>query len=148
MVRAPPQLRLTRNMPVSHGTPAPGARRATGLRRRDRDAAETPRRRPAGASRENVPRSRRGAATRQRDEGEEASEKLEDSLTDGMVAHLLRLQKKEWDRIPYEPMYYKDSPAIKDVVELGNTLFQGEEPRRKKAGRLEWTLGIQNMHGA
>jgi hypothetical protein len=77
-----------------------------------------------------------------------AQPSVEDTLTDGMVQLLLRLQRKEWDRVKYEPKYAHGSKAAQELIEAGKKLFQGDPPKVKKPGRLEYTIGIQNMHGA
>lgn len=74
-----------------------------------------------------------------------------DSLTDGMVQQLLRLQRKQWDRVPYEPIY-SSKEKLDELVALGGSLFKGEEPARlkvksKEDRRFERVIGIQNMHG-
>ena len=73
---------------------------------------------------------------------------IQDTLSDGMVQHLLRLQRKEWDDMPYEPKYAHGSEAAKELVTLGKSLFEGEKPEIKKPGKLEKRLGIVGMHGA
>jgi hypothetical protein len=65
-----------------------------------------------------------------------------------MVQHLLRLQRKEWDRVPYEPKYTPGSLAANELIHTGRELFAGEAPPIKVWGRLEKTLGIVGMHGA
>lgn len=67
-----------------------------------------------------------------------------------MVQHLLRLQRKEWDRVVYEPKYAHGSTAAKELIEEGKRLFQGEVkiPATRTGGRLEKTIGIAGMHGA
>ena len=79
--------------------------------------------------------------------------KIEDTLSDAMVQHLLRLQRKEWDRVAYEPMYAQRqegelSPAALELIEAGKKLFQGEPPKAlSEPGRLERRLQIAGMHG-
>jgi hypothetical protein len=65
-----------------------------------------------------------------------------------MVQHLLRLQRKEWDRVPYEPKYAAGSLAANELIHAGRELFAGDAPPVKVWGRLEKTLGIVGMHGA
>jgi hypothetical protein len=65
-----------------------------------------------------------------------------------MVIQLARLQRKEWDRVPYEPKYAHGSAAALELLEQGKKLFQGEKPKVTKVGRLERRIGIVGMHGA
>lgn len=69
-------------------------------------------------------------------------------LSDGMVKQLLRLQRKEWDPVKYEPKYTHGSPAALQLLEAGKKLFEGEKPVVKKPGKLERRIGIIGMHGA
>lgn len=81
-------------------------------------------------------------------ERENQDVRVEDTLSDGMVQHLLRLQRKEWDRVPYEPKYAHGSKAATDLVAAGKKLFEGEKPAKKKWTRLDRAIGIVGMHGA
>jgi hypothetical protein len=76
--------------------------------------------------------------------------KVQDTLSDGMVQHLLRLQRKEWDRVDYEPKYAPGSAAARELIEEGKRFFQGEVkvPASRTGGRLEKTIGVVGMHGA
>lgn len=75
-------------------------------------------------------------------------EPLEQTLDDGMVEQLLRLQRKEWDRVPYEPIYAHGSKAALELVEEGKKLFEGQAPKVKTSPtRLERRIGIVGMHG-
>ncbi|KAF2270641.1 hypothetical protein CC78DRAFT_528389 [Lojkania enalia] len=145
MVRAPSTLRITRN---ARGPNMGGPN----LRGRDR---------PKSASNrggEMVPRARQkkrdGTKTGSgsgsaREDGKEESHRIEDSLSDAMVQQLLRLQRKMWDRKPYEPKYAHGSPAALELIEAGKRLFEGEKPKKKTIpGKLERTIGIVGMHGA
>jgi hypothetical protein len=64
------------------------------------------------------------------------------------VRHLLRLQRKEWDRTPYEPKYAPGSFAAQELIHEGRELFRGEAPPVKYWGKLEKRIGIVGMHGA
>ena len=128
MVRAPANLRIVRNAPGSgiRGPPLGG---------RSRGSKEAgPKRRATG-----VKTKSRKANT---------DVKIEDTLSDGMVQQLLRLQRKEWDPVPYEPKYAHGSKEALDLIEAGKKLFEGEVPTVKVPGPLEKRLGIVGMHGA
>ena len=70
------------------------------------------------------------------------------TLSDGMVHHLLRLQRKEWDRVPYEPKYAMGSLAANQLIHEGRELFRGESAPVKIWGRLEKRIGVVGMFGA
>ncbi|KAF2831445.1 hypothetical protein CC86DRAFT_283212 [Ophiobolus disseminans] len=70
------------------------------------------------------------------------------TLSDGMVKHLYRLQRKEWDRVPYEPKYAPNSFAAQELIHEGRELFKGEAPPVKIWGKLERTIGVVGMFGA
>lgn len=70
------------------------------------------------------------------------------TLSDGMVHHLLRLQRKEWDRKPYEPKYAKGSFAANELIHAGRELCKGETPPVKIWGPLEKRIGVVGMFGA
>lgn len=74
--------------------------------------------------------------------------KVESTLSDGMVHQLLRLQRKEWDRVPYEPKYAPGSFAANELIHAGRELFRGEAPPVEIWGPLEKTIGVVGMHGA
>ena len=78
---------------------------------------------------------------------QEENETLENKISDGMAQHLLRLQRKEWDKVPYEPKYTKGSKALEDIIATGKTLFNGQVPRVKETSRLDKVLGIAGRHG-
>jgi hypothetical protein len=68
-----------------------------------------------------------------------------------MMQQLLRLQRKQWDRVPYQPIY-SSKEKLDELVALGNTLFKGEDPEKakqktKQERKLEHVIGIHNMHG-
>jgi hypothetical protein len=71
-----------------------------------------------------------------------------ETLSDGMVEHLLRLQRKEWDRVPYEPKYAMGSFAAQELIHEGRELFKGESPPVKIWGELEKRIGVVGMFGA
>jgi hypothetical protein len=70
------------------------------------------------------------------------------TLNDGMVQHLLRLQRKEWDRVPYEPKYAPGSFAAQELIHEGRELFRGEAPPVKYWGKLEKRIGVVGMFNA
>lgn len=74
--------------------------------------------------------------------------KLEDTLSDGMVQQLLRLQRKEWDRVPYVPKYAPDSFEANELIHTGRELFRGDSPPVKMWGDMERALGVVGMYGA
>jgi len=65
-----------------------------------------------------------------------------------MIQQLLLLQRKEWDRQTYEPIYAKKE-NLGELVSIGNSLFKGENPKPKEKTKLDKKfdemLGIQNM---
>jgi hypothetical protein len=73
---------------------------------------------------------------------------LAETLSDGMIHHLLRIQRKEWDRTPYEPKYAKGSFAANELIHIGRELFKGESPPVKIWGPLEKRIGVVGMFGA
>ena len=156
MVRAPATLRITRT-PVDGPTPGgrPGGFAPRGPPRTGgpprADGARGPRGpnlrgRAPGGPREQQPKKRERKAPSERTEQQDV--KVEDTLSDGMVQQLFRLQRKMWDRKPYEPQYAPGSKAVSDLVAAGNKLFAGEVKKVKKPGRLERRIGIVGMHGA
>lgn len=74
--------------------------------------------------------------------------KAENTLSDGMVQLLLRLQRQEWDKKKYEPKYAPGSKAAQELIEAGKKLFEGQKPVVKKWGKLEHVIGVVGMHGA
>ncbi|KAH7408464.1 hypothetical protein DE146DRAFT_629377 [Phaeosphaeria sp. MPI-PUGE-AT-0046c] len=70
------------------------------------------------------------------------------TLSDSMVQHLLRLQRQEWDRVPYEPKYAPGSFAANQLIHEGRELFRGEVPPVKHWGKLEQRIGVVGMFGA
>lgn len=143
MARAPAQLKLSRG-PRGPGNASVGARRGPNLRGRDR--------KPGGSgsgSREQGPKKR------DRKDGDDAGKpmdagniKMEQVLNDGMVQQLLRLQRSEWDRKPYEPKYAPGSFAANQLIHAGRELFRGEAPPVKRWGMLEKRIGVVGMHNA
>jgi hypothetical protein len=103
-----------------------------------------------GGSREQGPKKRTRAAGDGEDTQSTAYADIDASttLSDGMVRHLLRLQRKEWDRVPYEPKYAPGSFAAQELIHEGRELFRGEVPPVKYWGKLEKRIGIVGMHGA
>ena len=156
MVRAPAQLRITRQ---PTGPDVPGGVSSGGpfLGRRGGPGGE---RKPIGRSGEAAPRQRERKKER-KGEGVRKGGKsqapagledmtVEEGLSDGMVQQLLRLQRKEWDKIQYEPKYAHGSQAATQLIEEGKAFFEGEKPPPKVRvwTRLEKRIGIVGMHGA
>lgn len=146
MVRAPSKLRVTRNATIGSMRVGPN------LRGRD-----------GGPGGDQGPR--RGGPNNRGDRGPKKREKTKSSgsapqrttiaeinpattLSDGMVHHLLRLQRKEWDRVPYEPKYTPGSLAANELIYAGRELFKGESPPVKIWGPLEKEIGVVGMFGA
>lgn len=77
-----------------------------------------------------------------------ADVELGDTISDAMIQQLLRLQRKEWDRVPYEPKYAKGSFAANELIHAGRELFKGESPPVKIWGPLEKRIGVVGMFGA
>jgi hypothetical protein len=61
---------------------------------------------------------------------------------------IYRLQRKEWDRVPYKPKYAKGSFAANELIHAGRELFKGESPPVKIWGPLERAIGVVGMFGA
>ena len=142
MVRAPAQLRLRRATPGGAPGAPGGGPRGPNLRGRDGKAG-------AGGSRgEKGPKRRERKAGGGAKEASAVDVKLDATLSDGMVQHLLRLQRKEWDRVPYEPKYATGSFAANELIHAGRELFKGEAPPVKIWGRLEKQIGVVGMFGA
>lgn len=151
MARAPARLKLSR--PPTSGlrgsgprgnASVGGARRGPNLRGRDGKPG-------AGGSSnaERRPKKREKATDGEDGEVIDARDvKIESVLTDGMVQHLLRLQRSEWDRKPYEPKYAPGSFAANQLIHAGRELCRGEAPPVKILGRLEKRIGVVGMHGA
>jgi hypothetical protein len=133
-------LKLARGRPGGNATV--GGRRGPNLRGRDGKAG--------GGAREQGPKKRE----RKKDGGKSsksinpADVKTQDTLSDGMVQHLLRLQRGEWDRKPYEPKYAPGSFAANELIHAGRELFRGEAPPVKIWGMLEKRIGVVGMHNA
>jgi hypothetical protein len=136
MVRAPSKLRVTRNAPKSQRDQGPN------LRGRGKGGNST--RSGGPKKREGKGAGKGGSDSTRLAEGVT----LEQGLSDGMVQHLLRLQRKEWDRVPYQPKYARDSFAANELIHAGRELFRGEAPPVKVWGHLEKKLNIVGMHGA
>jgi len=152
MIRAPSKLRITRDFgPQGHPT-GPNLRGREGAR--GSSGAPT---RPDG-------RGRGSGGAGLKDPGKRIKQKQDDSdgprtanfadvpaaqtLSDGMVHNLLRLQRKEWDRVPYEPKYALGSFAANELIHIGRELFRGESPPVKVWGPLEKKIGVVGMFGA
>lgn len=155
LVRAPSQLRISRTASGPGGPSGPGGVRGPNLRGRDGNRGPG----GPGGARGGTGSSRggdRGPKKRERKQGGGASQRptaIDDinpatTLSDGMVHHLLRLQRKEWDRVPYEPKYSKDSFAANELLHAGRELFKGESPPVKIWGPLEKRIGVVGMFGA
>lgn len=141
MARAPAQLKLARNSGRPNATV--GGRRGPNLRGRDG--------KPGGAasgSREQGPKRRDKKADDGAKRINASDVKIETTLSDGMVQHLLRLQRGEWDRKPYEPKYAQGSFAANELIHAGRELFRGEAPPVKIWGMLEKRIGVVGMHNA
>ncbi|KAF1360569.1 hypothetical protein EJ07DRAFT_43860, partial [Lizonia empirigonia] len=96
-----------------------------------------------------------GPKRRERKSGDDGAQRMnasdvktESTLSDGMVQHLLRLQRKAWDRTPYEPKYAPGSFAANQLIHAGRELFRGEAPPVKIWGMLEKRIGVVGMHNA
>lgn len=146
MVRAPNTLKITRGPadgPAGMRGPNLGARRAGPPRGGPRGL---------GGGRENRPQ-RRPREKKEAGDNAKQSTSIDDvdygkALSDGMIHHLLRLQRKEWDRVPYEPTYKHGSLAAQQLIHEGRELFRGESPPVKIWGRLEERIGLVGMHNA
>ncbi|KAF2626947.1 hypothetical protein BU25DRAFT_411468 [Macroventuria anomochaeta] len=141
MVRAPAQLKLSRNT-GRPGNATAGGRRGPNLRGRDG--------KPGGSgSREQGPKRRERKSGDDGDKKINAADvKFESTLSDGMVQHLLRLQRGEWDRKPYEPKYAPGGFEANQLIHAGRELFRGEAPPVKIWGMLEKRIGVVGMHNA
>lgn len=143
MVRAPAQLKLSRG-PRAGGNASVGGRRGPNLRGRDGKAGSAGNRSADGPKR----RERGGGKEDGEQRADVSSIKFEETLSDGMLQHLLRLQRGQWDRKPYEPKYAPGSFAANQLIHQGRELFRGEAPPVKIWGRLEKTIGVVGMHNA
>ncbi|KAJ4343345.1 hypothetical protein N0V87_000568 [Didymella glomerata] len=143
MVRAPAQLKLSRNGPRTGGNASVGGRRGPNLGGRDGKKGGT-----GNRSADGPKKRERG----NKEDGEQRADinsvKFEDTLSDGMLQHLLRLQRGQWDRKPYEPKYAPGSFAANQLIHQGRELFRGEAPPVKIWGRLEKAIGVVGMHNA
>ncbi|KAF1999547.1 hypothetical protein P154DRAFT_620967 [Amniculicola lignicola CBS 123094] len=143
MVRAPAALRITRNAPSSttprgpnlRGRAGPSSSSTSGGNNRGEQRPKKRERKAGGA----------GAGPKKNKE----DVSIEDTLSDGMVQQLYRLQRKEWDKVPYEPKYKHGSSEARELVETGKLLFAGEVPKVKSRQELmlERRIGIVGMHG-
>lgn len=70
------------------------------------------------------------------------------TLSDSMVQHLLRLQRQEWDRVPYVPKYAPGSFEANQLIHEGRELFRGEALPVKIWGKFEKRIGVVGMFGA
>ncbi|PVI08181.1 hypothetical protein DM02DRAFT_690672 [Periconia macrospinosa] len=138
MARAPSKLRISR-MVVGSPTGGPGG--GPGGRRPGPSS-------PRGTRPGDKPRGRKPKADDAAKNTRSQVPRPEDHLSDGMLAHLARLQKKEWEKKPYEPKYAPGSLAANELIHLGRELFRGESPDVKVWGRLEERIGVVGMHGA
>jgi hypothetical protein len=156
MVRAPSTLRITRQT-VDGPAGGPGPRgpnvRGPNLRGREGGRPGAGGKGRAGGAGNN--RSDRGPKKRERKSGGDgkmatklADINLGDTVSDSMKQQLLRLQRKEWDRVPYEPKYAKGSFAANELIHAGRELFKGEAPPVKIWGPLEKRIGVVGMFGA
>ncbi|KAF3046632.1 hypothetical protein E8E12_011340 [Didymella heteroderae] len=144
MVRAPAQLKLSRNNgPRTGGNASIGGRRGPNLRGRDGKPGG-----PGNRSSGGPKRRERGGKEGGEQRADASSIKFENTLSDGMLQHLLRLQRGQWDRKPYEPKYAPGSFAANQLIHQGRELFRGEAPPVKIWGRLEKTIGVVGMHNA
>jgi hypothetical protein len=148
MARAPQALRVSRNATVGD-TRGPGSVRGPNLGGRSAGRG--------GPRGERGPGGReQGPKKRDRKAGDSDSAQptsiddvdLATTLSDGMVQHLLRLQRREWDRVPYEPKYKQGSLAANELIHEGRELFRGEIPPVKYWGPLEKAIGVVGMFGA
>jgi hypothetical protein len=98
-------------------------------------------------TKENQPGRRKKDATKKVRFANDEDVKIEDTLSDGMVKQLMRLQMKEWEKRTYEPKYAHGSPAALDLIEQGKQLCAGEVRTKKVPGRLERVIGVAGMHG-
>ncbi|KAF3001960.1 hypothetical protein E8E13_007343 [Curvularia kusanoi] len=140
MARAPARLNLTRG-PRAPGNASVGGKRGPNLRAREQKAGGGARKGASGPK-------KRQAGGEQDKEDKVESVTPEDVLSDGMVQQLLRLQRKEWDRTPYEPKYAPGSFAANQLIHTGREFFRGEAPPVKKWGPLEKMIGVVGMHNA
>ena len=145
MARAPAKLNLSRG-PRGPGNGPGGAGRRAGpnLRGRERKAGGAGGSGTAGKGPKR--RERKSEDDGKKMEVEEV--RPEHVLSDGMVHQLLRLQRKEWDRTPYEPKYAPGSFAANQLLHAGREFFRGEPPPVKKWGPLEKMIGVVGMHNA
>jgi len=145
MARAPAKLNLSRG-PRGPGNGPGGAGRRAGpnLRGRERKAGGAGGSGTAGKGPKR--RERKSEDDGKKMEVEEV--RPEHVLSDGMVHQLLRLQRKEWDRTPYEPKYAPGSFAANQLIHAGREFFRGEPPPVKKWGPLEKTIGVVGMYNA
>ncbi|KAH6849259.1 hypothetical protein B0T12DRAFT_396582 [Alternaria alternata] len=155
MVRAPSTLRVTRQTvdgpargPArgpnvrgpnlrgrEGGRTGPGGKRAGGARGNNRGDGGPQKRKKGAGGEESMPTSL-------------ADVKIEETVSTSMQQQLLRLQRKEWDRVPYEPKYAKGSFAANELIHAGKELFKGEAPPVKFWGPLEHRIGVVGMFGA
>ncbi|KAL5116944.1 hypothetical protein ACEQ8H_005162 [Pleosporales sp. CAS-2024a] len=147
MVRAPPTLRTTRG-DTANATEGGAQRGGPNLRGR-RGPGSTP------GTNDTEPREPGVQRRKKKDEDSDAVQptRISDidpatTLSDGMVHHLLRLQRGQWDRTPYEPKYKHGSFEAQSLIYEGRELFRGEAPPVKYWGKLERRIGLVGMFGA
>ncbi|KAH6637989.1 hypothetical protein C7974DRAFT_422931 [Boeremia exigua] len=138
MARAPARLKLS-SAPRT-GNASVGGRRGPNLRGRDA--------KPAGNSDKGGPRKRERTDKADEEVLEPGGSSAADVLSDGMVRHLLRMQRSEWDRKAYVPKYAPGSLAANRLIHAGRELMRGESAPIKIWGALERRIGVVGMHGA
>ncbi|KAH4610890.1 hypothetical protein HBH82_039350 [Parastagonospora nodorum] len=137
MVRAPNMLRnRNANATVGSARGGPNLRGRAGGKGGDRGKDRAPKKREKGKDGDSGPSTKLS-------EIDPAT-----TLSDGMIHNQMRLQRKEWDRVPYEPKYAPGSFAAQELIHEGRELFRGESPPVKIWGRLEKTIGVVGMFGA
>jgi hypothetical protein len=142
--RAPGQLKIGRN-PVGGNTRGPNLGGRSAGRGGPRGST-----RAGPGGREQKPKKREKKAGGDTAKQSNLIADIDPSMTlsDGMVHHLLRLQRKEWDRVPYEPKYALGSLAANQLIHEGRELFRGESAPVKIWGPLEKRIGVVGMFGA
>ncbi|KAI4953942.1 hypothetical protein J4E91_002791 [Alternaria rosae] len=156
MVRAPSTLRITRQ--TVDGPPRGPGPRGPNVRGPNLRGREGGRPGPGGKGRAGAAGNKgSGGGPKKREKKAGGDEKmgtkladinLGDTVSDSMKQQLLRLQRKEWDRVPYEPKYAKGSFAANELIHAGRELFKGEAPPVKIWGPLERRIGVVGMFGA
>lgn len=154
MVRAPSTLRITRQ---AVDGPARGPARGPNVRGPNLRGREGGRPGPGGKRAGATGNNRGDGGPKKRGKNAGGDESMPTSLadvsigetiSDSMKQQLLRLQRKEWDRVPYEPKYAEGSFAANELIHAGRELFKGEAPPVKIWGPLEHRIGVVGMFGA